>query len=195
MDSDRVCRRCSRISTPNTTTATSRSNRNATSRISGSPAATTRLAIDTPFSREKNPTAWLTTSRRTIINTNATSTTATDRLSAVVGSTSDCNPNAPTVKIPNPATRIDTITSLATPNAPLPAISVPVSRNRCSTTNGTMITFNARDIPASTYSSGIPRPGRDHHRQHGDGQGLHRVQPVSYTHLRAHETDSYLVCR
>ena len=23
----------------------------------------------------------------------------------------------------------------------------------------------------------------------------HRVKPVSYTHLRAHETDSYLVCR
>src|SRR5680860_1147545 len=23
----------------------------------------------------------------------------------------------------------------------------------------------------------------------------HRVEPVSYTHLRAHETDSYLVCR
>src|SRR5680860_9332 len=25
--------------------------------------------------------------------------------------------------------------------------------------------------------------------------GLNRVRPVSYTHLRAHETDSYLVCR
>src|SRR5665647_2539715 len=25
--------------------------------------------------------------------------------------------------------------------------------------------------------------------------GGHRVQAVSYTHLRAHETDSYLVCR
>ena len=24
---------------------------------------------------------------------------------------------------------------------------------------------------------------------------MHRVQSVSYTHLRAHETDSYLVCR
>ena len=53
------------------------------------PAATTRLASDTPFSSEKNPMAWLTTSRRTIINTNATSTTATDRLSAVVGSTGE----------------------------------------------------------------------------------------------------------
>src|SRR5680860_1541510 len=24
---------------------------------------------------------------------------------------------------------------------------------------------------------------------------FHRIVPVSYTHLRAHETDSYLVCR
>src|SRR5665647_3762057 len=23
----------------------------------------------------------------------------------------------------------------------------------------------------------------------------HRIEPVSYTHLRAHETDSYIVCR
>src|SRR5664279_5839659 len=28
-----------------------------------------------------------------------------------------------------------------------------------------------------------------------DGSNHHCVEPVSYTHLRAHETDSYLVCR
>ena len=28
-----------------------------------------------------------------------------------------------------------------------------------------------------------------------EGQGPAEVTPVSYTHLRAHETDSYLVCR
>src|SRR5664279_2834505 len=44
------------------------------------------------------------------------------------------------------------------------------------------------------------RPGRSAPATSAPG-GLHRVRgrcgpaPVSYTHLRAHETDSYLVCR
>src|SRR5664279_6093232 len=54
------------------------------------------------------------------------------------------------------------------------------------------------------------QPGQDHHREslyladerfqcdlHVTGQVHPRclARPVSYTHLRAHETDSYLVCR
>src|SRR5665647_3642610 len=34
-----------------------------------------------------------------------------------------------------------------------------------------------------------------HRRLTGPGRGGAAVVPVSYTHLRAHETDSYLVCR
>src|SRR5664279_5817831 len=37
-----------------------------------------------------------------------------------------------------------------------------------------------------------PLGGRGHHEVAG---GIGRKAPVSYTHLRAHETDSYLVCR
>lgn len=87
-----------RINTPKTTTATNKSNKKATSRISGIPAATTKLASETPFSREKKPMAWLTTSRRTIIRMNATKITATDRLSAAVGSTAEWMPSTPTAE-------------------------------------------------------------------------------------------------
>src|SRR5680860_1749086 len=47
------------------------------------------------------------------------------------------------------------------------------------------------------------RPSRGERRPHGAhrllwrrrGRRRHLAEPVSYTHLRAHETDSYLVCR
>src|SRR5664279_1284344 len=40
---------------------------------------------------------------------------------------------------------------------------------------------------------GLVRPGTQYQRNVG-GE-VNRLVPVSYTHLRAHETDSYLVCR
>ena len=70
---------------PNTTTATSRSNRNAVSRISGSPDATTSAASEIAFSSVKNPMACEATSRRTIIRPNETSTIAAASASASAG--------------------------------------------------------------------------------------------------------------
>src|SRR5665647_619864 len=41
-----------------------------------------------------------------------------------------------------------------------------------------------------------PRNGRRQYWKVGSATlYYHRLYPVSYTHLRAHETDSYLVCR
>ena len=40
-----------------------------------------------------------------------------------------------------------------------------------------------------------PGQGRAGGRQAALGQHFHRAQPVSYTHLRAHETVLDLVCR
>src|SRR5665647_3926775 len=39
----------------------------------------------------------------------------------------------------------------------------------------------------------VPAPGRS--RERGSDRSGAGIAPVSYTHLRAHETDSYLVCR
>src|SRR5680860_284732 len=44
----------------------------------------------------------------------------------------------------------------------------------------------------------LPHPSRPRQDSSGPTRNGHRSQrqdPVSYTHLRAHETDSYLVCR
>src|SRR5680860_1589202 len=43
------------------------------------------------------------------------------------------------------------------------------------------------DHPTVGQPAGIDR--------HAHQRARHRPEPVSYTHLRAHETDSYLVCR
>src|SRR5664279_4360764 len=40
-----------------------------------------------------------------------------------------------------------------------------------------------------------PAPQHEAGLQHLQGLGVITLAPVSYTHLRAHETDSYLVCR
>src|SRR5665647_3794995 len=47
---------------------------------------------------------------------------------------------------------------------------------------------------ASRCPAGQPLPRPSRHRQRRRRAPL-RPGPVSYTHLRAHETDSYLVCR
>src|SRR5664279_4994840 len=41
----------------------------------------------------------------------------------------------------------------------------------------------------------VLRPALPHLRKAAVHSGAECVGPVSYTHLRAHETDSYLVCR
>ena len=56
-------------------------------------------------------------------------------------------------------------------------------------------------IAGIVVSSGIPAYAARWNIADGDitveagDEGTNRVTPVSYTHLRAHETDSYLVCR
>src|SRR5680860_781605 len=56
-----------------------------------------------------------------------------------------------------------------------------------------------REPAGGTVHVPHPRVCQRHLEEHvaGLGAGLHvdLVAPVSYTHLRAHETDSYLVCR
>src|SRR5665647_2301684 len=47
------------------------------------------------------------------------------------------------------------------------------------------------DRPAENSPAGCP----GNTRETGSASWLCRVTAVSYTHLRAHETDSYLVCR
>src|SRR5680860_1272407 len=63
--------------------------------------------------------------------------------------------------------------------SPTQAISQRRSRPTSSTSGG-----DRRVLPPAPQESGRA------HREHL----LHHVIPVSYTHLRAHETDSYLVC-
>src|SRR5665647_3808582 len=73
--------------------------------------------------------------------------------------------------------------------------SGPGARTRCSPLH-----FPAhpkaewRGLPGGRFDPDRHRPrplaGRD-----ADLVRLRRPEPVSYTHLRAHETDSYLVCR
>ena len=113
------------------------------------PAATTSAASDIPFSSEKNPIAWDTTSRRRIISRNATSTTAKAIASAVIGSTGLRIGRRPMVKNPNAATTIAISTALATLSAPLPAISSWVSRSSLRTTTGTATTLIAAEQNAS----------------------------------------------
>src|SRR5680860_1708984 len=52
-------------------------------------------------------------------------------------------------------------------------------------------------VPEGCVFLDIKCAGPNDVRSHGidDGCGVAGVLPVSYTHLRAHETDSYLVCR
>src|SRR5664279_6199672 len=56
--------------------------------------------------------------------------------------------------------------------------------------------LDAGAVELGLEPSAVPAPGRGEHRQlHGNGNPVrHAPIPVSYTHLRAHETDSYLVC-
>src|SRR5674536_115348 len=72
-----------------------------------------------------------------------------------------------------------------------------------------LVNFTTRDSFPHTASRRVVRdlgrardvaaPGVDHglavvHQHHG-GRAQHTVEPVSYTHLRAHETPEHLVCR
>src|SRR5665647_3569301 len=63
----------------------------------------------------------------------------------------------------------------------------------------------AARVPPRRGGAALPYHGVESHERivsdipvgpPGGGRRLgHRLRPVSYTHLRAHETDSYLVCR
>src|SRR5665647_3044000 len=52
-------------------------------------------------------------------------------------------------------------------------------------------------IPFVDLTGGAPElnPDYEYLVERLDRLGTHILTPVSYTHLRAHETDSYLVCR
>src|SRR5580693_9775849 len=161
VDSDSALTWWARISMPNTTTATSRSNRNAVSRISGSPDATTSAASEIAFSSVKNPMAWDATSRRTIIRPNETSTIAPARDSARAGAAGPWILSAPKQKNPTAASTIPASTEdaglsvwlPATPGASSPSCdSVRPSSRRM--TSGTATTLSAADSAASAYRSG-----------------------------------------
>ena len=93
--------------------------------MSGRPAATTKLATDTPFSSEKNPTAWDTTSERRITSRKATRTTAAAMPSAGVGSEREWTGRLPTTKNPNTEMAMASSTMVATPRRLLAATSTP----------------------------------------------------------------------
>jgi len=101
------------MSIPNTTTASSRSNRNAVSSSSGNSAATTSEAREIAFSSEKKPIAWEATSRRTIISTNATNTIAPAIENARAGAWTLSMPSEPKQKNPNAAKTMQASTALA----------------------------------------------------------------------------------
>jgi hypothetical protein len=129
--------------------------------IIGIPVATTSEASDAPFSSEKKLTAYDTTSRRTIISTNATGTIATDRPSEVCGRKRLRMSSEPTAKNPNPASANASSVADATPSAPGDFdLGVP-------------------------QQPGDPLGGHDH-RQPGHQQRLHGVQ----AHLRSGQRGS-----
>ncbi len=118
--------------------------------MSGRPAATTRLATDTPFSSEKNPTAWDTTSERRITSRKATRITAAAMPSAGVGSEREWTGRLPTTKNPNTEMAMASSTMVATPRRLLAARSTRASRSSRSTMAGTSTTLSTNDKPAST---------------------------------------------
>src|SRR5680860_1293531 len=70
----------------------------------------------------------------------------------------------------------------------------------CSRRSRSSLCLGRRQIYRSVRPRPWPRPSprtrrRRRRRWHGPLRGRCPTPPVSYTHLRAHETDSYLVCR
>src|SRR5680860_1472712 len=96
------------------------------------------------------------------------------------------------------------------PATPLIPESAPFSQEQRAWLNGFFAGLLSLDAgasvaPASSDSSPAKKPlsqarcswlkGADSGMSGVAGGGDCMVMPVSYTHLRAHETDSYLVCR
>src|SRR5664279_4953415 len=85
----------------------------------------------------------------------------------------------------------------ATPAAPQTGPAPNAASGAASPAVTLQATRSARCVFAATDPR---RTGRRAHADHRGSGIAHRVgcrrpEPVSYTHLRAHETDSYLVCR